>query len=109
MLITEWIERFNPCFAYFFYKRAEIIKPNDSVSRILYNHQISTADKKWLVDNTLNKVGQVIGYQINSLTWVLKIIDKDRRTSRNLRISTPDLARFMEEIIDYIGEQEDED
>ena len=106
MLITEWIERFNPCFSYFFYKRAEIIIPSDSVKMILYNHQISSADKKWLIDKTLNTVGHTVAWQINTRAWRITSYNKNRQPFSSV-ISTEDLARFMEEVIDYIGERDE--
>lgn len=108
MLITEWIERFNPCNGYFYYKEIGAIRPHYSVKRILYDGYISVTDKIWLIGNTLNTVGDVAVWRIDPHNWRV-ISYNENGVPFSSVISTSDLARFMEEIIDYIGEQEDED
>ena len=104
MLITEWIERFNPCSDYYYYKEIGVIKPNYSVKRILCDDRIKEVNKWWLINKTLSTVRSASVCRISLRTWSITPVFGHRSV-----ISTSDLARFMEEIIDYIGEQEDKD
>lgn len=103
MLITEWIERFDPCYSYLHYKRIGAIKPDYSVERILSDNRITYTDKRWLINKTLNTIRSASVWPIHARTWSVTPLFGHRSV-----ISTDNLARFMEEIIDYIGEQEDE-